>query len=343
MLQSALDKFSLTPATWLASYFSKNQARRRARLALRRRKHDALIGFRERASHQIIAPTGCAILVPEIMSVIAVLRDDLFLCLEDGATGEVEITLCDNGCDITFLADHPWPLSVTTALTQRAASYEIARLTLHAPKQPPDLLFTKHAPEITWQMPKAHTAKSLTLHPAPHSFLQADTQAEALMQDDILNALSHCDHILDLFAGSGTLSAPLLTRPKRPDRIAAYDSVPEALGCYTKLADQHGMSMQLTTTMRNLFHAPLTPAELAGFDGAIIDPPRAGASAQMPALAASAIGTIIMVSCNPHSFARDAALLTQGGYHFDWIRLIDQFKATAHCEVIACFTKKQAA
>lgn len=340
MLSHTLAKASLAPARWRTPFFATNQQRRRARLAIRRRKDDALIGFRERGSHQIIFPASCAILETQILAMVAILRDDLLLCLEDGATGEVDITLCDNGCDITLLPDQDWPLSVTTALTMRAGAYEIARLTLQTHKHGGELLFSQQTPQMTWQLPQTATANSLTLHPAPNSFLQADKQAEAQMQKDIFEALSGCNHILDLFAGSGSLSAPLLFAHPRPDRICAFDTVKEALAAFDEMADANGLSMQLTTTQRNLFHAPLTPAELDGFDAAIIDPPRAGAIAQMPALAQSGISTIIMVSCNPHSFARDCATLTQGGYHFDWIRLIDQFKATSHCEVIACFTKK---
>ena len=339
-LLSIIEKAELNPVEWREDYFASPHARRRARLAFRRRKDDALIGFRERGSHQIIYPTDCSILKEEIKTLIAQMRDDLLLALDNGMTGEVDITLCDNGCDVSLQCDSNWPQKTLTDLTQKAAMLDIARLSLVEKNQPATLLFVKQAPALHWQLPQGASEPTATLHPAPSSFLQADGDAEMVMKTDIFNALAGAQNILDLFAGSGTLSAPLLFQSPPPQKIAAYDSVKDALSAYDQIAFKQGLSMHLETTARNLFDAPLTPKELEGFDAAIIDPPRAGAIAQMPALAQSAIPTLIMVSCNPHSFARDAGILTKGGYDCQWARHIDQFALSAHSEIIACFTKE---
>lgn len=339
-LINLLEKAAIKPAQWRDDYFAENHQRRRARLALRRRKSDVLIGFRERASHQIIYPSGCTILHPDIMAMIALLRDDLLLSLEDGMTGEAEITLCDNGCDISLHQDAPWSSEVVTKLTLRAATMPIARISLVEKGQSHTPIFVKEAPIITWQLPDEAERGAMTLTPAPASFLQADSTAEDIMRRDIFTALSGAQKILDLFSGSGTLSAALLFQSPPPLKICAYDSVPDALAAFDRIADSSGRSMHLETRARNLFDAPLTAKELEGFDAAIIDPPRAGAIAQMPALAASHIPHIIMVSCNPYSFARDAAILQDGGYDCQWARHIDQFALTAHSEIMALFTKE---
>jgi len=78
---------------------------------------------------------------------------------------------------------------------------------------------------------------------------------------------------------------------------------------------------------------------LSRFDAAVIDPPRAGAGAQTEALAASRIAHIAAVSCNPVTFARDAALLIKGGYQIDWIQVIDQFRWSPHVELVAAFRR----
>ena len=339
-LISLLEKAGIIPEQWRDDYFAEPHKRRRARLAIRRRKSDVLIGFRERASHQIIYPTGCTILHPDIMAMIAFLRDDLLLSLGDCMTGEVEITLCDNGCDISLHGDESWPSDVITQMTARAASSDIVRISLVEKGGAHTPIFVKETPFIRWQLPEGADRAFVTLTPAPASFLQADSSAEEIMRTDIFNALCGAEKILDLFAGSGTLSAALLFQSPPPLKICAYDSVPDALAAFDKIADSSGHSMHLETTARNLFDAPLTPKELEGFGAAIIDPPRAGAIAQMPALAASDIPQIIMVSCNPYSFARDAAMLQDGGYACQWARHIDQFALTAHSEIMALFTKE---
>ena len=71
----------------------------------------------------------------------------------------------------------------------------------------------------------------------------------------------------------------------------------------------------------------------------VLDPPRAGAREQMPALAASAVPRIAYVSCNPATFARDARTLIDGGYRLDWIRPVGQFRWSTHVELAAAFSR----
>ena len=162
------------------------------------------------------------------------------------------------------------------------------------------------------------------------------------MRDDIFNALSGFQKIVDLFCGSGTLSAALLFQTTPPEQIDGFDTGAEALFAFQKIADFNGHGNRLSTYQRNLFDAPLTIKELAKYDAAIMDPPRSGAHGQAQSLAQSEIKRIIMVSCNPHSFAKDAQLLLEGGYHCKWVRHIDQFRLTSHSEMIACFDKDNA-
>jgi 23S rRNA (uracil1939-C5)-methyltransferase len=95
----------------------------------------------------------------------------------------------------------------------------------------------------------------------------------------------------------------------------------------------------VTTEARDLFRRPLLPEELARHDAVVLDPPRAGAEAQARALAASAVPRIAMVSCNPVSFARDAAILAAGGYRLERVAIIDQFRWSAHVELVGHFQR----
>jgi 23S rRNA (uracil1939-C5)-methyltransferase len=71
----------------------------------------------------------------------------------------------------------------------------------------------------------------------------------------------------------------------------------------------------------------------------VIDPPRAGAEAQARALAASRVPRIASISCNPATFARDAAILVAGGYRMGPVRVVDQFRWSGHVEVAAGFVR----
>ncbi len=76
-----------------------------------------------------------------------------------------------------------------------------------------------------------------------------------------------------------------------------------------------------------------------GLDGLVLDPPRAGAAEQAGELASSAIPTLVYVSCNPASFARDARVLVDGGYRLDSVTPVDQFLWSPHVELAAIFRR----
>ena len=84
----------------------------------------------------------------------------------------------------------------------------------------------------------------------------------------------------------------------------------------------------------------MTGRELRDVEAVVFDPPRAGAKAQVEALAASEVPRLAAVSCNPETFARDARILADGGYRLDWVRPVDQFRWSAHVELVAGFSRR---
>jgi hypothetical protein len=96
----------------------------------------------------------------------------------------------------------------------------------------------------------------------------------------------------------------------------------------------------VTTEVRDLFRRPLLPSELSAFDAMVIDPPRAGAEAQTRAIAEAQVPRIAAVSCNPVTFARDAAILTGAGYRLNWVQPVDQFRWSTHVELAASLTPR---
>ena len=90
---------------------------------------------------------------------------------------------------------------------------------------------------------------------------------------------------------------------------------------------------------RDLFRRPLAASELKAFDAVVFDPPRQGAEAQARELAASAAPTVVAVSCNPGTFARDARVLVNAGYRIVQVTPVDQFLFSPHVELVALFKK----
>jgi 23S rRNA (uracil1939-C5)-methyltransferase len=81
------------------------------------------------------------------------------------------------------------------------------------------------------------------------------------------------------------------------------------------------------------------PQEVRDYDTLVFDPPRQGAQAQVTQLAASKIPTVVSVSCNVTTFARDAKILIDGGYKIDGVTAVDQFRHTPHVELVARFRR----
>ena len=96
----------------------------------------------------------------------------------------------------------------------------------------------------------------------------------------------------------------------------------------------------VTSEARDLFRRPMLPDELAKFDAVVLDPPRAGAVEQVRELASSKVNVIAYVSCNPVTFARDAAQLVKAGFILEWVQPVDQFRWSSHVELVGSFRRK---
>jgi len=62
-------------------------------------------------------------------------------------------------------------------------------------------------------------------------------------------------------------------------------------------------------------------------------------TAEARALAAGNVPSIVAVSCNPGTFARDVRELTRGGYRLGAVTPVDQFRYSAHVEIVALLKK----
>ncbi|MEZ5736254.1 MAG: hypothetical protein R3E09_10690 [Novosphingobium sp.] len=90
---------------------------------------------------------------------------------------------------------------------------------------------------------------------------------------------------------------------------------------------------------RDLFRNPLQPDELNRFAAVLLDPPRAGAREQVARLTESNVPRVVYISCNPSSWARDAATLSAGGYRLMEVRPVGQFRWSTHVELASLFVR----
>ncbi|HML28962.1 MAG TPA: methyltransferase [Hyphomicrobium sp.] len=169
----------------------------------------------------------------------------------------------------------------------------------------------------------------------PGVFVQAVEAAETEIAQSIVATLGKAKKVADLFCGLGAFTFPIAAKA----RVSAFDGSKAAVTALGNAAKKASGLKPINAVVRDLFREPLSPLELNEHDVVIFDPPRAGAEAQSQRLARSKVKTVIAVSCNPATLARDARHLVDGGYKIEAVTPVDQFVYSAHVEVVAIFRR----
>ncbi len=305
---------------------SPDRSRRRATIAVRRTKKGALAGFHGRASDTITEIPDCHLLDPVLIAAIPVAEALALLGGSRKGVLAVTLTLSEGGLDVAVKGGKPLDGPLELALAQATEKHGLARLSWDGEV-------------IAMRQPPVQQFGAAGVVPPPGAFLQATKDGEQALLQAVLQATQGAKRVVDLFAGSGTFSLPLA-------ETAEVHAV-EGEAAMTDALDQGWRRAQglkrVTTEARDLFRRPLMPDELKNFDAVVIDPPRAGAEAQIVELAQAQRPVIAYVSCNPVTFARDAKTLVNAGYTLEWVQVVDQFRWSSHTELAARFVLGSAA
>ena len=299
------------------------EGRRRAVFHARSGEHGLLeVGFAARKAHHVVAIDRCPVLAPgldgaitaawAIAEKLAAMRKPL----------DIQVTATEGGLDIDLRGSGPLSPLRLQELAEVAARYRLARLTRHG--------------EIAAQqaVPVVRMGRAQVVLP-PGAFLQATAAGEAALAELVETYCLGAAKVADLFCGVGPFALRLAQRA----RIVAADNDVAAIAALRRAADTTAHLKPIETQPRDLFRRPFTPDELKPFDAALFDPPRQGAQAQASALAASGVPRVVAVSCNPATFARDARILVDGGYALTRVTPVDQFRYSAHVELVGFFQR----
>jgi len=265
-------------------------------------------------SNQLVAISTCLILEPKLQALITPINA---LLPEFPSIIALSITLADTGIDMLLQLKNS---DGGTEQYQRfMKTMPLIRISVQYPNGAVALIKQKEVVAMTlgeYQVTLPATA-----------FLQAAREAQAIITDIVCKATNGVSPIVDLFAGIGTYSFPMSARA----RVHAVEND-------GPMVDHiRSVSPKVSTQKRELFKNPLTAAELAKFNAAIINPPRAGAKNQVEELAKSTIKKIVMISCNPATWSRDAKTLQTAGYKLTSLTVIDQFVYSPHVEMVSVF------
>jgi 23S rRNA (uracil1939-C5)-methyltransferase len=320
-IEDAITRAGFDPAVVLPLESVEAGTRRRAEfIALQPAGKPVQIGFRRRSSHWVEVIESCMVLADELVAALPLLRDGLDGLMTDREGLRVHLTLADNGLDIALTGGMIEGFETQDRLAELARSAGWARLTHN------------DFPIAAQGDPFIELGGAKVALPQ-RAFLQPSRDGQAILQSLVLAAIpDDAKRVMDLYSGHGTFALPLA---ERGHTVEAYESSEAAITALKSAANSAGMTMHAAT--RDLATWPLSGAALKKVQAVVIDPPRAGAKAQTEALAKDGPPTIVAVSCNPATFARDARILRDGGYSLEWVAPLDQFLFTGHVELVARF------
>ncbi|WP_372777632.1 class I SAM-dependent RNA methyltransferase [Litorivivens sp.] len=286
--------------------------RHRIRLAFEKGR----VGLKAARSHAIVPVPECLILRPALAGAMKTLyrHSESFSAL---FRGEIELVEGQGGqvaCALSltkkptaaalsrFLASFPLPVSLIVV------GDEVLRL------EAAELLYPDG---------------DLRFEPSDFTQVNPDVNRQLLAQVGDWLALTQEDWLLDAFSGLGNFSLAL----------AALCSRVLGLESDAEMVARARLSAPATVRFEqaDLFEPKLSLPE--GLNKAVIDPPRAGASALCEKLAAMPLRRIVYVSCDPATLERDAGILMAGGYRLESARWVDMFPQTHHMESVLLFKR----
>jgi 23S rRNA (uracil1939-C5)-methyltransferase len=292
------------------------EGRRRVTLAL---KH-GVAGYHRRGSHEVMPARMCPILSPGLSGALS------FAQALAAEMPEKWLSLLITATEAGMDADLKGPLHGNARLNARLASiareHGVARLT------------AEREPLALFRPPRIGLGAVATAMLPPGAFLQATAKGEDVLAGLVLDGVKRARRVADLFCGIGPFAVRLAARAQ----VYAADSDSDAVASLRKTSAIPGLK-PVTAERRDLFRRPLAAIELEPFDAVVFDPAFDGAAAQSAELARSSVPRIVAVSCNLQTFARDAAVLIDGGYALTRVTPVDQFLFSPHVELAATFER----
>ncbi|WP_174247449.1 class I SAM-dependent RNA methyltransferase [Methylocapsa sp. S129] len=283
------------------------------------------IGFMQARAHRIVEIEACPVLAPPMSGAIGAARA-LAACLRGvGKPLDISVTATLSGLDIDIRGCGPLEFSARQKLVHAADRLDLARLSNHG-----EAIIERRTPEILMGAAR--------VSPPPGGFLQATLEGERILAELALSAVQGARRVADLFCGVGAFALRLAARHE----VRAVEVDRPALTALARAAGATPGLRGVACEVRDLFHRPLGRDELKAFDAVVFDPPRAGALAQSRELAASGVQTIVAISCNAATFARDVSILAAGGYRLESVTPIDQFRFSPHIEIVGVLRKPPA-
>lgn len=336
ILRDALDAAGVTAQLWRAPVSrGRLQYRRKARLGVRQVGDQVLAGFRESFSNRVARIDTCQILVPHLAALLPGLRRALSHQSASHRIPQVELAAGDSGASL--IVRHLEPLTPDDLVQWQRLQDETGAQLLLQPGGYDSVHGLNSAPIrlLDYQ----HQQVGVTMRFDPRQFTQVNQPINTALVAAVLSALEpvRSGAIVDMFCGIGNFSLPVA---RRGLQVYGFESQADAIDQARGNAQLNGLAERCDFAVADLYsdEAPPLPPNVSAM---LLDPPRSGAGPHLDAWAAhDALQRIVYVSCNPATFATDAARLRSHGFALSEAGVYDMFPHTAHVETLGVFVRE---
>ncbi|WP_037084341.1 class I SAM-dependent RNA methyltransferase [Neorhizobium vignae] len=297
--------------------------RRRVVFSARRTEKELLLGFNRAETNHIVSIVECPIASPGIVARLEAIRAVGKALATGSDTFRIAVLETLAGLDLAAEGLKPLDDKQRRLVTETVLALKnIARVSANG-----EIVIELQKPLVDFG--------GVKVSPPPGAFTQATKPAEGAMAELVLSHVGKAKRVIDLFAGSGTFSLRLA----RIAKVHAVEGDEKSVKALDHAARNTQGLKPVSVEKRDLFRRPMMVSELKNYDAVVFDPPRAGAEVQMKELVRSGVKTVVAVSCNPLTLARDLRILVDGGYQIKAVTPIDQFLWSPHVEAVVLLQK----
>ncbi|WP_076420353.1 23S rRNA (uracil(1939)-C(5))-methyltransferase RlmD [Colwellia sp. UCD-KL20] len=315
--------------------------RRKARVGVQYNKlGEPIVGFRQKASNNLVQLKECIVLVEPIKHVFTILTSLIKSLSLVKSIGHVEIIYTQH---VSIIVRQLIPLNEQDkTLWKNIAEQHQWQVYIDNGKEVTPLTpVTPLFYQISEQsgISTKHAAESvINIYFEPKDFIQVNHHVNNQMIIQALNwlDLKEDDQVLDLFCGLGNFSLPIAKKVRSVVGIEGLQAMVDKATYNAQMSKLNNIEFFQADLNSNWGKEAWAHRK---YSKVLLDPARAGAYGALVQLIDLDISNIVYVSCDPATLAKDSQLLISNGYTIEKIAIMDMFAQTKHIETMILFKK----
>jgi 23S rRNA (uracil1939-C5)-methyltransferase len=317
-----------------------------AKLVMGRERGRVQIGLFKRGTHEVVDIGACPVHHPLINRIVEVVREEVKrqeIFIYDSYTRRgllryltIKVSPAADKAMVTFVTSERDFRQVThLAKWLKKKLPEVVSVQQNINTSEGNQIFGRDTLKMLGTTDLLDQVGEIRLRISPTSFFQVNNEQAARIYELVRRwaALGKEESALDVYCGIGGIALHLA---RDAGRVIGIEVAEEAVRNARENARENGLrnctffagdAAELVEDLRLKF----PPGQVA-----VVNPPRAGCDRPvLEALAKLAPRTVVYVSCNPETLARDLAVMETLGYRTVEVRLVDMFPQTPHIESVA--------